>query len=428
MSLITREQVLEMSLADITKAIKDPATSIQMQQHMRDREVAVHVSKLMQARAQETAQREAEVDRETARINPPSTEELAAEAAKVAATPDASVPVPAVQPVDTSLEDAEYKNAGITVYRDAAGKVTRLVQEYQVRDEDGAAIGRPTHLEAKNALELLAKQRVAHEEAVRFGFRMKKHKVTFKQEPKTILTDEELNAAAEQALQEKDPAKVKDVVRATIEAQYAKKEAELQKKSAEAEGRTIANEFMRRHLHDYAPNEANQKAINEYLVEHKLEFSLDNLEVAFDDLMSENRLVKVKKAFQTSVEVAANPAPTTAPATAATEGTPPVAQPAAATASTVVAQPAGVSTPVVEATVTTPAAPQSAPAARRPGVNGSLPPGTLSAPRPVPVDPAQARKEFMKSLKSMSAEEIRRKKNTDPQFQKSLATYGIKLQ
>lgn len=424
---ITREQVLEMtSFTEVNKAIKDPATSGMMQRLLTDREVAVHVSKLMQARVKEQDEREAAVDTATARVSPPSTEELAAEAAAVAGTPTPEVPAAPVVP-DTAAEDAEYKAHGIVTYRDAGGKITRLVQEYQVRDDEGNPIGRPTHLEAKNVLELSNKQRVAHEEAVRFGYRMKKHKTTFKQEPRTILTDEQVKAAAEQALEEKDPSKAEDVVRAAIETQYAKREAELKAKENREEGRAISNEFMRRHLHDYNPCDANQKEIGEYFVAHKLDFTLDNLEVCFADLMDENKLVKVERPFQRPVEGAANPAPTTATAPAATEGTPPVASPAAAPVSAA-PQPAA-STPPVEGTVTPSVAPNNpAPATRRPGVNGSLPPGSLSAQRPVPVDPSQARKEFMKKLNKMTSVEIRRERDTNPQFVKELATYGIKLQ
>lgn len=453
MSSITREKVLQMPLDAVFAAVKDPKTSADMQLLLRDRQVATHISNLMIERQN----RESEVDRQLERT-PPTTAELAEEARTMASQPEAapavlvpavlvqadsvvspqaeSVQSPVVQPAQSVTAEWEADNKawaeeGVSVTRDASGKITRMVQEYQVRDDDGTPIGRPTHLEARNPQELLSKQRVAHENATRAFYRLKKQKLTFKQEHPQILTPEQIKELATKALEEKDITKVEGLLRAKVEGQYTEREKAVKAKEDYETGRAISNEFMRRHLHDYNPCEANQKLIGEYFVEHNLEFTLDNLEAAFTDLMEQGKLVKVEKTITPKpAEAAPNTQPTATPAPATDGGTPVAAQPAVVTPPVVApatAQPVA-SQPVAEATVTTPAvAPNAQPAARRPGVNGSIAPGTMSAHRPGAPDPALARKEFMKQIKNMDPEVMKTKLRSDPQFVKQCESYGIRV-
>jgi hypothetical protein len=429
MSSITLENVLEMDLKSILAAVKDPATSKEMQTLLRDRKVAARVSELML----EAQNREAEVDAQLNRVVPPSTEALAEEAQAMAAEPVVEVAPPVVPVVEavvtaTDAEDAEWKAVGVTVHRDANGKPTRYVEEYQVVGEDGKAIGRPTHLEARTLPELAAKKREVHTQATRAFHRLKQQKLTFKQEPKTVLTPEAIAEAARLALEEKNPAKVTEVIREVIESEYGKKEQELRAAEWQQQGKAISNEFQRRHLHDYSPCDANKKAIADYFVEKNLEFTLDNLEAAFVDLMEDNKLVKVESAFQKPAIVSANPEPVATVAEAAAPVIPVVAQPAAVPASAAPAQPAAPSQPVVEATVSTPAAaPNGQPAARRPGANGGLVPGTMSAHRPEAQDPQLARKQFLKTVRDMDPKVMKNKLKTDPQFVKQLESYGIRV-
>lgn len=406
---ITKEQVLAMtSFEEIGKAIKssDPAIAGSMQRLLSDRTVAVHVSKLIQARNQEQSEREAEVDRQTALVNPPTTEELAAEAAAVAA---ASVEAP----VETLVVPPPVERK-------------KIVREYQVRDEDGNPIGRPTHLEAWSEAEMLDKIQDAHVNATRAFHRLKKQKLQFKEnEQSRLLTPDEIKAVAAKVVEGKDPVEAEKLVRGILDGEFKKKEKELQDKRDFEEGRRIYNEFIRRHLYEFNPVQSNLNALIEYLKEHSLDFTLDNLEAAFLDLHEQGDKLAPVTAQPRTVEVAANPAPTTAATPAPVAVLPPAAEPVAAQTPT--AQPV-VNTPPVEATVTTPVAANQPIATRRPGVNGSLPPGSLSAQRTVAVDPAQARKEFMQNLKKMSSVEIKRKRDTDPQFVKQLAAYGIRLQ
>jgi hypothetical protein len=234
-------------------------------------------------------------------------------------------------------------------------------------------------------------------------------------------------------LEAKDATEAEKIVRSVLDSTFKQKELELQQQREFQEGVKIGNEFVMRHLYDFNACRANMVALGEYLKEHGLDFTLDNLEVALVDLQEQgDKLAPVQRRAeaQRPVEQATNTPVTTAAPTVAAPAELPPAAPAAATA-TVVAQPTveqTASQPAVAATVTTPVVANQPTTTRRPGVNGSLPPGTMSANRPSAVDPAQARKEFMRELKTMDPQVMRKKLATDPQFVKQLQTYGIHIQ
>lgn len=403
---ITREQVLQMDWKAIQVAIKAEDTKTEMQNLLRDRAVVSYVSKLML----EAKNKEEELDAQLERVNPPSTEVLAAQATEMAAAEPVVEPAaPVTPPPPVELEP------------------TRIVREYQVRDEDGTPIGRPTHLEARTMDEMLEKMQTAHENATRAFHRLKKQKLTFKND-KTILTPEQIQEAARVALESKDASKASDVIREVIETSYKQREEQLRQQKYEQDGVAISNTFMRRHLHDYNPCEANKLALGEYFRDHNLEFTLDNLEAAFQDLKEQgDKLASVESVATKTVVAAANPVAATTVATPVTPVIPVAETPATVLVSETPAQPLEVVAPVVAATAPTPAAPNQQPAARRPGVNGSLPPGTLSAQRPGTPDPALARSEFLKVVKNMDAATMKAKLKNDPQFVKQLTAYGIKV-
>jgi hypothetical protein len=429
---MTQEQILTMDLKAIGKALRDPSI---LADKVTTRLLATRASQLMQ----EAQDREAELDAQLTRAIPPTTEELAAQATEMAAVPDGTVPasevvvevpvVPAAKPYEA--EDAELLSVGgIKVVRNPDGTVNHYTCEYQICEEDGVTpIGRPTRLVTRTLAEMYGKQREVHTQATRAFHRLKKQKLSFKQEKSTLLSPEAIAEAARIALEEKDPAKVATVIEATIESKYQTREQELLKKENYETGRAISNEFMRRHLHDYNPCAANKKAMAEYFVENNLEFTLDNLEVAFADLMEQgDKLAVVETPATRHASVVANPTPA---ATAATPAAPviPVAETPVTVPASATPQPTVLSQPVAETTVTTPAAAPNVPTpARRPGVNGGLPPGSLSAQRPGTPDPVLARKEFLKTVKDMSPEVMKTKLKNDPQFVKQLRSYGIKIQ
>ncbi len=446
------ELALQMSYDEIKAAIGNPETRPHMDELMRNRKFVTYMSQLIVEHNKVLEDRTAQVEKEA---NRPSTAQLAEEAQQMAAegeTPiepvieESQTPVPTpVPPVSTTVdyvaEDAAWKAVGITVFRNVEGKVTRAYFEHQVLEEDEKTpIGRTTHLEAGSIFDSVSKLRAAYVLAVRAFARLKRQKLTFQQSQKLALTIEQIKAAAVQALEAKDPEKMEEAIRATIETKYADRETEMAKNANALIHASIQVEFMRRHLADFYPCEANSKLLKEYLAEHSLEFTIDNLEVAFVDLMDEGKLVKVSQSTPSTkpaepapnvsvteaevqvvkvAQAAANPAPATQQPTAAATETPAVAQASAQVTST----------PVNEATVTTPAAAANPaiPAARRPGVNGGLVPGSSSAARPAAQDPALARKEFMKGIKAMDSKVMAQKLKTDPQFVKQCRAYGIQV-
>lgn len=440
---IDKSTVLSMSLEDILKAVKDPATSQAMQRILPDRDVAKYVSGLMIAKQNALAEKEAKVTQGLASVTPPSTEALATEAQAMVTegTPETDAPPVPPQPekVDTAVEDAALKAIGVVVQRDAQGKITQAVIEYQVVDEENKPIGRPTRLWAPTLIELLGKVRNAHENATRAFHRLKIQKLTFeKREQDRVLSVEEMKAIATKALEAKDATEAEKIVRNLIATEFSKKDEELREQREHEAGVSIGNAFLRNHIDDFFVCEANNKALGTYLKEHRLEFTLDNLEAAFVDLKEQGALVERKTSTAKSAEPTPNasatatgdtnvPASTATPAQpnqpAAAASTPqsvsaPVTQPAAAQAS-VASQPGN------EATVTTPATANTPHVARRPVVSGVMP-GSLSAQRPGTPDPALARKEFMKTIRAMDPKIMAARLKNDPQFVKQCEAYGIR--
>jgi hypothetical protein len=255
----------------------------------------------------------------------------------------------------------------------------KIVVDYQVKDEDGNPIGRPTHLEAATEEEMRGKIIEAHVQATRAFHRLKKQKLTFKEPvapaaPKA--TDEELLAYMKD-LKSDDPQKQLEAVRKVNEADTRKIQAEADKKVAEAQElhrqQMVSQKFLADHKHDYNNCQANIKMIEAYFVENELAWTSDNLELAFHALESE--LAPVEKPVVPTPP--ANPVPVVAP---------------------VVQQPV---TPVsVQPQVVAPA-PAASPAnpvvaAHRPGVNGGIEPGQNSGVRPSAAAP-----------KGLTAEEIK---------------------
>lgn len=272
-------------------------------------------------------------------------------------------------------EDDSAKQVGVTIVRDSRGNIAKLVEDYQVTNEDGTPLGRPTHLEARNWAELTLKKREAHIQATRAFSRLKSQKLTFRQQtqpeqqgPKT-LTEAEMveavkellsedtakSAAAAQRLKDTDPVLVKERV-----------DAEKIKIAANAE--LVTYKFLQRHLYDFNNCDANRKILGEYFEENNLEWTQDNLEAALIAL--EGQL--------------APPVVQTSRATATVDNpTVPVPQPAvqpAAIPAKPTAVPAATATPAAPAQPARPAL--ELPVPPRPGVNASIQPGSMPGRRP----------------------------------------------
>lgn len=302
------------------------------------------------------------------------------EAVAAAAPPE---PEPVAEPVVAPVADhgallaeaqrlvAEAEARRIAAEPPAAPK--KIVVDYQITDDEGNPLGRPTHLEATTAEEMVAKQKEAHIQATRAFHRLKKQKLTFKvPDPVVPAADDVSDAeilAAIRDMKSDDPktalAAVKKINSAEAARIKAKADVEIEKVNELRRQEQVTFRFLKAHSVDYNNCDANNTLIGEYFKEHELAWNNDNLELAFNALESE--LAPVVKPV--------------APA-AAVVNPPPVAAPVP---TTVAAQP--VVQPVVTVPAPTPAVVNPPAADPRPGVNGGLIPGQQSAVRPAPKTP-----------------------------------------
>lgn len=354
--------------------------------------------------------------------------QAAADAAALvaAATPVVETPAGPTQAELDAQEDAELKTVGITVERQN-GKIIKIVQAYQVSDENGKPIGRPTHLEAKNWAELAAKQRAAHENGVRYAERIKRNRVqnieTVAQNNRSFQDAKKAQDEAAEAVKEatttNDPVKLTEAVRKVSKAE--RDAAEVQQKAYE-EGQRIAAEWMEDHKHDYVMCKANSDVLGAWLVRNSLPLTYENLELAY--AACESQLAK--------------PAVPPAEVPAAPVINPPVAAPAATPApAAITAPPAEPQAPALPSAPpstqaaptpnpTSAAAPNAQPAARRPGVNGGLVPGASTAVRPSGQTPSPETQlsDLKKEIRKMSGEQLRAAMK-NPQFRARCEAAGI---
>ena len=289
-------------------------------------------------------------------------EKIAAEQEAAAAAAAAQQPIVEKTPEEVAAEaEAEaarlQAEAAERLRQEEAAKPKKFAVDYQVKDEDGNPIGRPTHLEATTEEELRNKLIEAHTQATRAFHRLKKQKVSFKEQQQPAapaqITNEQLLAAIEDAKGD-DPKKVLEAQRIVLEAERAK----LAQERENARQLQVSYAFIAKHVADYNNCEANNKLMFDYLVENNLQWTSDNLEIALQALESEL-------------------APVARPAAVVEVANPPVTpvqqqQPAAQPVQQVVTAP---NPPAVAANPT--------PAAPRAGVNSGIIPGqTTSGVRP----------------------------------------------
>jgi hypothetical protein len=334
---------------------------------------------------------------------------------------------------DLAIANQQEAEAATALVESAKSKVEEVVQpiaveekkkiviDYQVTAEDGTPLGRPTHIEGWSNEDVIEKLKAAHINAVRYAERVKKNRVTSieartqqkQAEEQVQKSEQEASVAVEEAAKEKDPIKLKNAI---SKVSKADRDAEIARQTARAQGKVIVDAWIADHKEDFQPCEANSNIIGAWLAANQLELSYENLELAF--VANETRLAKpVPQApvVEAPATVVANP-PANASAVPAVV-TPSITVPPAASAEQVLPPATQTSQAVVAASEpTSAAAPNAQPAARRPGVNGSLPPGTLTAVRPVAQQQPQTttRAELLKDMKKMSSDELRKKlKNTE---------------
>ncbi len=273
----------------------------------------------------------------------------------------------------------------------------KIVVDYQAADEDGKPIGRPTHLEAYSWEEMSQKQTEAHVNALRYAERVKNRNVTKKQPdlPTPELTPDEL-ATAVVDLEGTDPVKKAAAIRKLSRTDVLDKkflEADVAKKDALAA--SVSYAFMRAHLHDFNPCDANATILTDYINSNDLEWTQDNLEEAFSKVI--DQLAPVVQ-------------PTPAPPVAEIPPVVPVEAPVPAAEAPVAVAPV----------VAAPVAPvPNAPAVRVP--HAGIQPGTLTAGRLVPVKPAGLTKAQIKAWTSDEMKAYMRKSGGVDEINRVLA-------
>lgn len=375
----------------------------------------------------------AQIAEDTARADAEALEQQQnAVALAAAAAPAAPVTV------DHGAEDDAAQAHGVTVVRDEHGAVVKYVVDYQVRSEDGRAIGRPTHFEARTLPELAGKLINAHTNAVTYSERVKNNK--FKQS-QTAYEGTNLAAAATlaqtesdrlmaEALKEQDPEKMKAAVAKTTEAQKAADDAV---RAYKAHGNAIAESWCYDHKHDFLPVQANIDIMGDYIKANNLTMSYENLDAAFHAVQHKLSPVpqQVERVSASVTPSAAAPNNSAAAATAT-----PTSQPASITQADVdaavekalKAQLAALPPAPATGQQPTPATANQPTVARRPGVNGGLQPGSSTAARPTVQTDAQTtaetRSTLVRAIGKMSQEEFR-KKLRDPNYVKQLEAAGV---
>jgi hypothetical protein len=288
-----------------------------------------------------------------------------------------------------------------------AAKPKKFVIDFQAEDENGNPIGNRTHLEASSQEELLEKMKTSYVNAARAVDRLKKQKPTFKKdEVIKAPTEADLKVYAED-INSDDPAKRLAAVRAIAahESAAAKAEAEAEKQKTRAEA--VSLRFLKNHILDYNNCQANNDLMGAYILDNNLEWTEDNLEIAFGNIESQLAPVVRREA---PVQV---PAPTVVANTTATEA---AAAPVVPAVAAVPVAPAAPAAPAVVAPVTPVAPAPNTPVAQpvnRSGVNGGIVPGqTTTGVKPAAREPELTKKDIAK----MSADEMKRRHRIDPKF------------
>jgi hypothetical protein len=388
-ALFTRDTIKSMSVEDLKKIVKDPAKLHAYNTFLQTRE-GIQVAAEIMAEAGETP---VVVDPIPTEEVDPAVAEAAARAAKVEEDRLAQEAVVAAQAAAAKAEADRIAQEAAAVAAAEAAKPKKIVVEYQATDENGQPIGRPTHLEASSWEEMSRKQQEAHVQATRAFHRLKQQKTTFKKQEvvSSPLMSEEETAKAAEDLKSDDEVKAIAADRKLRADQILRDQRKLAIERENNHQKEVALEWMTKHIGDYNRCQANGKILAGYLEANDLEWTVDNLDLAF--AATESQLAPFE------APVAAVPAP-------AVVDNPPAAVPQVTTPT-----PAPVIQPVAVVAAETPVPPApvpNAPApAARPGVNASIVPGQSSAPRPA-AKPAGL---TMKEIHGWTAEQMKKERN-----------------
>lgn len=362
-----------------------------------------------------------------------------AQAAELAAAAAPTVDLEALA-VKNAAEDAEARKIGATIVRNSSGEIDKIVLDYQVRNDEGRPVGRATHFEGRTWIEVLGKVVTAHANAVTYGERIKNNR--FKQSQAAFESTERSAAAtaaraeserlAAEAVNEKDPAKMQEAVK---KAATAERDAQIAEQAIKAHGKIIAETWMADHKEDFYVCQASIDLMGAYMKANNLPMSYENLERTFAAVKHQLPPVPAEgqHGFATAVPTSAAVPTNTAPAAAAATVAQPASIPSTATAApapeTQSAQPTVAPPAAASAPATTSATANQPTVARRPGVNGGLQPGSMSAARPsastTQQTPQETRSQLLREIGKMDPAIYRKKLTTDKNFRDRLIAAGI---
>lgn len=141
--------------------------------------------------------------------------------------------------------------------------------EYDVFNTDGKKIG-TTRLTGKTEREVWKKVQASHAEATAAIERLRKKRTPI-YKPGSITPDEDATRKAQEA------------------------EAAANAERQHLMGERISLNFMRNHIRDYWPCEANSKLMADFLTSHQLTWCEENLEIAFQALDAEGKICPPNK-------------------------------------------------------------------------------------------------------------------------------------
>lgn len=179
------------------------------------------------------------------------------------------------------------------------------VMEYQVTDENGQPLGRPTRIVYNSLEDLVEKQKTIHTEATRAIFRARNQKPDPRRDkPSFTPTADDGNRRR---------AEVREIIEAELGAPLDAVRRTLKEANDVAEY-AEANNFIAAHgWKDYYPCDQNTAKMLDWLRENSYAVTTKNLEIAMQELNTKGELLPIPVATNPALPPPANPAPAPRP-------------------------------------------------------------------------------------------------------------------
>ena len=399
----TRANVKAMSIAQFNKLKQNKAEIARMKADLAEEEARGGVP---------AAAEESSVEPPAAEVVPDPAIAAAAEAARIAQEAATAEAVRVAAEAEVArIKQAELDAAAAETARlaaeEAAKPKQKIVREYQIRDDQGRPIGKPTHLEADTWEEMSAKQEEAHANAMRYAERVKNRKPTPAPAPDPLPLTEEQLTQINKDLESANPATRAEATRKLVSDQLVKENQTMRQELATSRRTHEAQVFVNTHP-EYWVMKANNDLLEGYIRDNNLAYTASNLEIAFEAILPQ--LAEKPKQVPTPAPVPPPPPiPVVATATI----------PAAAAPVPVPSTPAPVPAPVVPAPAAVPAAPAVPPSTNaapegKPPISGVQPGELTGVPAAPSSAPVASKRWTEKSFRDLpNAELKKRMKNPD---------------